>query len=195
MEPAYTELSAIARPLAEALVPHLGKEFAFFGHSMGALISFEVMRELRKVYGKEAAHLFVSGCYAPQIPDPNPLYKLPDHEFLAEINRLEGTPAAELQSTELMQLMLPTLRADCLVTESYIFQEDLPFECPITVFGGTEDTIAKPEDLEKWRKHTNAAFSQHAFAGKHFFIETALTSILQIISREINKTLAVSAYR
>jgi medium-chain acyl-[acyl-carrier-protein] hydrolase len=192
-EPSATTLTAIAQPLAEALAPHLGKRFAFFGHSMGALISFEVMRELRKVYKLEASHLFVSGCFAPQIPDPHPLHRLPDREFLAEINRLEGVPRAGLESVELMQLMLPTLRADCLVTEAYVYQDDMPFECPITTFGGLEDHIGTQEYMAQWRKHTKSSFSQYTFPGKHFFFDAAESSILQIVSRDIDKVLTAPA--
>lgn len=192
-EPAFTELSAIVPPLTEALLPHLGSRFAIFGHSMGALIGFELLRELRKRYRRNAAHLFVSGCYAPHIPDPNPLYSLPDQGFIEGLKRLQGVPPAGLDNAELVQLMLPTLRADCLVTESYVYQDDLPLHCPITVFGGTEDTIAKEEDLVEWERHTNSRFARHIFPGKHFFFEAAQTSILQIVNREIGATLSTSA--
>jgi len=188
-EPAFTQLSAIVPPLAEALLPYLGRRFAFLGQSMGALISFEVIRELRRIHKLRASHLFVSGCFAPHIPDPNPLHSLPDQEFIGELKRLQAIAPAALDNSELMQLMLPTLRADCLVTETYAYQNDLPLECPITIFGGTEDTIAKEEDLEQWQRHTNGRFSRYIFPGKHFFFETAETSILQIVSREIGKTL------
>jgi len=193
MEPAFTRLSDIVPPLIEALLPHLGNRFAFFGHSMGALISFETIRQLRRAYGLKATHLFVSGCYAPHIPDLNPLYSLPDHEFVERLKRLQGVPPAELDNTELMQLMLPTLRADCLVTETYAYRSDLPLECPITVFGGREDTIAKEEDLTKWQRHTTGQFSKHTFPGKHFFFDTAEAEILHIVSRDIGKALVSSA--
>ncbi|MGC2474874.1 MAG: alpha/beta fold hydrolase, partial [Candidatus Sulfotelmatobacter sp.] len=192
-EPAFTQLSAIVPPLTKALLPHLGSRFALFGHSMGALISFEVIRELRRVHRLKALHLFVSGCYAPHIPDPNPLYPLPDHQFIEELKRLQGVPPAELDNSELVQLMLPTLRADCLVTETYSHQEDLPLDCPITVFGGTEDTIAKEDDLAEWQKHTNSRFSKHIFPGKHFFFDTAEAEILQIVSRDIGRAFISSA--
>lgn len=190
-EPALTRLSAIVPQLTEALLPHLGQHFAFFGHSMGAMISFEVIRELKRKHKVGAMHLFVSGCYAPHIPDPNPLHSLPDQEFIDELKRLQGATPAELDNSELMQLMLPTLRADCLVTETYTYQQDLPLECPITVFGGTEDTIAKEEDLTQWQRHTNGRFACHIFPGKHFFFESAETSILKIVSREICTGLAI----
>jgi len=192
-EPPFTRLSAIVPPLVEALLPHLKKRFAFFGHSMGALISFEAIRELRRIHKLGASHLFVSGCFAPHMPDPNPLHSLPDHELICELKRLQGIAPAQLDNSELMQLMLPALRADCLVTETYAYQDDSPLECPITVFGGAEDTIAKEQDLTQWRRHTNGRFSRYVFPGKHFFFEAAETSILQIVSREIGKTLDAPA--
>jgi medium-chain acyl-[acyl-carrier-protein] hydrolase len=186
-EPAFTKLSAIVPRLAEALIPHLRTDFAFFGHSMGALIGFELIRELRNSHHRNAAHLFVSGCYAPHIPDPNPLYALPDEKFIDELKRLQGVPPAGLDDWELVQLMLPTLRADCMVTESYRYHDGLPLECPITVFGGTEDTIATEEDLSQWERHTGSNFSKHIFPGKHFFFQSAEAAILDIVNREINK--------
>lgn len=191
-EPAFTKLSAIVPPLTEALVPHLGSHFALFGHSMGALIGFELIRDLRRRYRRNAAHLFVSGCYAPHIPDPNPLYSLPEQEFIDRLKQLQGVPPVGLDNPELVQLMLPTLRSDCLVTESYVYADDIPLQCPITVFGGTEDTIAKEEDLAQWERHTTSQFLQHIFPGKHFFFEAAQASILQIVSREITKTLSIT---
>lgn len=192
-EPAFRRLSDIVQPLTEALLPYLGSRFAFFGHSMGALISFEMIRRLRKVHRLKATHLFVSGCYAPHIPDPNPLYSLPDQELIEKLKRLQGVPPSELDDAELMQLMLPTLRADCLVTETYSYKNDEPLECPITVFGGTEDTIAKQEDLGEWQRHTSAKFSQYIFPGKHFFFDSAEPEILRIVRRELGKHLEPAA--
>jgi medium-chain acyl-[acyl-carrier-protein] hydrolase len=93
-EPAFRRLSDIVQPLTEALLPYLGSRFAFFGHSMGALISFEMIRRLRKVHRLKATHLFVSGCYAPHIPDPNPLYSLPDQELIEKLKRLQGSASS-----------------------------------------------------------------------------------------------------
>lgn len=193
MEPAFTRLSDIVPPLTEALLPHLGDRFAFFGHSMGAMIGFEIIRQLRRAHRRKAMHLFVSGCYAPHIPDPNPLFSLPDHAFVEKLKQLQGAPQGELDNAELMQLMLPTLRADCLVTETYACKNDAPLECPITVFGGTEDTIARQEDLAEWQKHTTGQFSQYIFPGKHFFFDAAEAEILQIVSRELGRVLVASA--
>src|SRR5205823_631917 len=112
-EPAFTRMAPLVDALARALPPHLGRPFAFFGHSMGALVGFELARLLRREHGLEPAHLFVSGCAAPQLRDPGrPLHRLPDAEFRQELRRLGGTPPAVLENDELMGLVLPLLRAD-----------------------------------------------------------------------------------
>ncbi|WP_208344832.1 thioesterase II family protein, partial [Aetokthonos hydrillicola] len=111
--PPFTRLEPLVEAIAQILLPHLNKPFAFFGHSMGALVSFEVTRLLRKEYGLHTLHLFLSGRRAPQIPDRDqPIHALPDPEFVAGLSSYNGTPAAVLENAELMELLIPTLRAD-----------------------------------------------------------------------------------
>ena len=106
----FTSLQLLVQAIAIALLPYLDKPFAFFGHSMGGLVSFELARLLRKKYNKSPVHLFVSGYRAPQIPDPHPpIHALPEPEFLEELRRLNGTPEIVLENTELMQMLLPAL--------------------------------------------------------------------------------------
>src|SRR5262245_34574163 len=136
----YTCLPPLIEALAEALLPRLNKPFAFFGHSMGALISFELIRELRRNCGLAPAHLFVSGRRAPQIENNDPpTYNLPEGDFIQEIRHFNGTPQEVLEHPELMQLLLPVLRADFAVCETYTYTEEPPLECPISVFGGLQD--------------------------------------------------------
>jgi medium-chain acyl-[acyl-carrier-protein] hydrolase len=108
-----TRMSPLICSLAESLIPSLDKPFVFFGHSMGALISFELARYLRSRDRPEPSHLFVSGRNAPQLPltDP-PLYTLPESDFLEGLRSLNGTPQRVLENTDLMRLLLPCLQAD-----------------------------------------------------------------------------------
>jgi medium-chain acyl-[acyl-carrier-protein] hydrolase len=156
---------------------------------MGALVSFELARQIRRQCGKEPVHLFVSGCFAPQIPDPHPIHDLPEAKFLDELRRLNGIPMDVLDNDEMLQLMLPTLRGDCMLTETYTYTSQPPLGCPISVFGGLRDPLFDRDHLEAWREQTSADFSLHMFPGDHFFLNTVQPSLLGILSRELHQTI------
>ncbi len=186
MEPPLTRMSPLIEAIAQALRPRLDKPFAFFGHSMGAMVGFELARALRREHHLEPAHLFVSGCHAPQIPDPNPIHALPEIEFLRELRRLNGLPEEVLENTELLQLMLPTLRADCMITETYAYTEEPPLRCPLTAFGGLQDPLVGRAHLEPWRDETRGTFTLRMLPGDHFFVHTAEELLLQTLHRELH---------
>jgi medium-chain acyl-[acyl-carrier-protein] hydrolase len=147
----------MVKSISEVIEPHLDKPFAFFGHSMGAMISHDLARALRRKYGVEPVHLFVSGRRAPQMPRTRKTtYDLPEPEFIEELRRLNGTPQEVLDQPELMQLMIPLLRADFSVCQTYQYEPEPPLTCPITVFGGLEDETTR-EELVGWRAQTSAA--------------------------------------
>ncbi|XWK86460.1 MAG: thioesterase II family protein [Phormidium sp.] len=188
-ETPFTQIEPLIEALAPVVLPNLTKPFAFFGHSLGALVSFELARVLRKEYNRSPLHLFVSGHRAPQIPDRHPpIRALPNSEFLEVLRRYNGTPEAILENAELMELLLPTLRADFSVVETYSYKPEAPLDCPITVFGGLEDWKANALDLEPWREQTNSAFSLEMFPGDHFFIHSAQTLVLERLSQLLHQT-------
>src|SRR5207237_545469 len=122
------------------LLPYLNKPFAFFGHSMGALLSFELARRLQGQYQLSPVRLFVSGRGAPHLPDlDTPRHTLPDAELLEELRRLNGTPMEILDHPELLQLMLPLLRADFAICETYVYADGVRLSCPLTALGGLND--------------------------------------------------------
>ena len=182
----FTRLQLLVQAIAIAILPYLDKPFAFFGHSMGGLVSFELARLLRKNYGKSPVHLFISGYRAPQIPDPDPpIHDLPEPEFLEELRRLNGTPQAVLGNTELMQILFPARRADFAVIETYAYTPEPPLDCPITAFGGLQDREVSCENLKAWQQQTNAAFSLQMLPGDHFFLQSAQPLLLQSLSQEL----------
>lgn len=187
METPFTQMLPLAQNVAQVLLPHLDKPFAFFGHSMGAMVSFEVARQLRKQHGLQPICLFVSGCFAPQRPDPHPIHALPEAEFLEELRRLGGIPNEALESNELLQLMLPTLRADCTVSETYAYTSEAPFDFPISALGGLQDPLVGRDDLDGWREQTSASFTLRMLPGDHFFLQTARPLLLHILSRELHQ--------
>lgn len=186
MEPPFTQLEPLIQVLEEVLLPYLTKPFAFFGHSMGGLISFELARLLRKNHCLNPVHLFVSGRRAPQVPNLHPpIHALPQSAFIQEIRRLNGTSEAVLENARLMQMLLPILRADFAVIETYIYASSLPLDCPIAAYGGLEDREVSYEHLKAWREQTNAAFSLRMLPGDHFFLDSARPLLLQFLSQEL----------
>lgn len=186
-EPPFTRLENLLQALSKALLPSLSKPFAFFGHSLGALVSFELARLLHRNHRFSPVHLFVSGHRAPQIPDPDPpIHALPEPAFLEELRRYNGTPEEVFNNTELMQLFLPTLRADFAVIETYVYAPSPRLNCPITAFGGLQDWKASCHELEAWREQTNAAFSVQMFPGDHFFVHSSRSLLLQSLSRKLH---------
>ena len=170
-EPAISRMEPLVDALSRAIRPYEDLPIAFFGHSNGALIAFELARRLRREGRHLPVHLFASGRRAPDVPNPRPdVAHLPDPEFLAEMRELGGTPEEVLAHPELMQILMPLLRADVALNEAYRFSEEAPLECPITAYGGLGDLKATREDVEAWGRHTSGGFTARFFPGDHFFV-------------------------
>jgi medium-chain acyl-[acyl-carrier-protein] hydrolase len=188
-EQPYNDAELLVVELARKLGPYLDKPYAFFGHSMGAMVCFELARQLRSEGRPLPVHLFVSGCHAPQLPDPHPVLHLSEPEFLDEICELGGIPPELLENKELMDLIMPAIRADFSVVESYSYTEKPPLECPVTVFGGHDDHLMEPYHLEAWRSQTSADFDLKMFPGNHFFIHSSQDTLLQSILQKLQSQL------
>jgi medium-chain acyl-[acyl-carrier-protein] hydrolase len=186
-DPLFRRISGAVDEAAGVFEPYLEVPFALFGHSMGALFCFELARRLRSRHGVVPVHLFLSARRAPQLSDPRPkLTPLRDEQFVAEISRrYSGIPQGVLQDPEMMELLLPALRADVEMLETYTYAPEAPLECPITAFGGREDTQTSQEELAAWREHTSSQFQTKIFPGDHFFVQSAQTEILSAISLDL----------
>jgi medium-chain acyl-[acyl-carrier-protein] hydrolase len=190
LEPLFTQLPPLVQTLAHALIPYLSIPFAFFGHSLGALISFEVARLLRRQCGLEPMHLFISGCRAPQIPNSYPpIHLLPEYRFVQEVRWLDGTPEEILENTELMQLVLPILRADIALYETYVYKMDAPLSCSISAFGGLEDGKVNYADLASWHAQTHGPFTLRMLPGGHSFMLSARELLLRSLSLDLTQLL------
>jgi medium-chain acyl-[acyl-carrier-protein] hydrolase len=189
-EQAFTHLTPLVETLAQVLRPYLSLPFAFFGHSMGTLIGFELAREFRRQRLPSPLHLLVSGRRAPQLLDDEPpIHDLPEPEFVAELRRLSGTPEAVLQNAELMQLLIPVLRSDFAINETYTYTPEEPLGCPISAFGGTEDEETTQEDLAAWREQTRVSFRLQMFPGDHFFLNSIRTPFIQALAQDLYRYL------
>lgn len=181
--PPRTCLTTLVKDLTQALLPYLDRPFHLFGHSMGALISFELTRELRRQKCRLPEYLSVSGRYAPQLTKPvAPIHGLADDDFLVALRRFNGSNQALFSNAELQSIFLPILRADFCLLETYVYSPELPLSCPISVFGGTQDAIATTEDLQAWHDQTSAHATLQMFPGNHFFIKTLQADFLQAFS-------------
>ena len=190
-EPALHRLTEVVRGVGRAL-DELSPEVpvAFFGHSMGALVAYTTACHRRRAGRPGPVRLFVSGKRAPHRRDPRPpIHGLSDSAFVEQVQvRWDGIPAAVLEARELLELMLPTLRADITVVETRELSDEV-LECPISCFGGIDDPSTTREDLEAWKAHTREAFSLRMFEGNHFFVQTSRQQVLAAVAEDLQPVL------
>jgi medium-chain acyl-[acyl-carrier-protein] hydrolase len=166
------DLPLLAATVATALEPLLIEPYAFFGHSMGALIAFELARVIRRRGLPLPVHLFVSATRAPHVPDREPsVHHLPDVLLWKTVMRDYGAPqAGAALNPEMAAIVLPILRADFRMCESYkpSWEDPLPF--PLTAYGGRHDLRVTYADLSAWSSYTTGPFRMRLFPGGHFFL-------------------------
>jgi medium-chain acyl-[acyl-carrier-protein] hydrolase len=182
-EPPFTDAPPLIRQIVQVMRPYLQAPFALYGHSGGALTAFEVARALQARYRRTPVHLFVSGQPAPDTTEAvQRLGHLEDAAFVEAIHGLGGTSAAVTQDPQLLEILVPTLRADFTMWERYTFEPGAPLDCPITAFGGTADPRAPLATIDAWRRHTGGVFSLRLFEGNHFFTGDNLAELTSEIT-------------
>jgi medium-chain acyl-[acyl-carrier-protein] hydrolase len=183
-EPAIARMEELVDLLLHELSPAFDRPFAFFGHSMGALIAFALTLELRRRRLRQPCHLLLSARAAPHLTRPGAgLHRLPDADFLREvITVIRPTPDRAFEQ-ELLTLMLPTLRADVALCETYVLKLEPPLAMPIAAFGGLWDGSLSRGEIAGWRAHTRGAFSLWQFPGDHHFIDHASQSLRMTIGK------------
>lgn len=183
----HTNVVELAAAAAQGLRPYLDKPFAFFGHSLGALVCFELARRLRREQGLLPLYLFVSACRAPQRPDPHPaLHALPDARFIEAVRgRYAAIPAEVVGHAELLELLLPTLKADFEAFETYRHASDAPLDCPVSCFGGVEDRFATRDELSDWREQTESFFRIKLYPGGHFYLQAVEAELLAELTADL----------
>lgn len=179
-EPAFAELTDLVPELVDQLAPLLDGPYAWFGHSMGALVAFETCREIRRRGLPEPVRLAVSSRPAPQLPLGSvSALGLPggrstrdatDEEFAALLAALNGAPGQAAANPAAFAPFIPTLRADLSVIETYRYYPEPPLGLPISVFGGDQDPVASRAELQAWDVHSNVGCTVQLFPGNHFYL-------------------------
>lgn len=183
-----TRIGELVPDIATALRDELDRPFALFGHSMGTLLGLELVHHMRSHFELEPVHLFFSGRGAPDLPNrEKPIHQLPEEEFVNHIRNYNGTPKEVLEHEELMELMIPILRADFEVCETYSYQKRPKFSCPLSVYGGLQDSDAPRQNMQAWAHHSTGPFNLRMFPGDHFFFLQNTQALLGSILRDINK--------
>lgn len=185
-EPFATDLRQLADQLLDPLARELEAPCAFFGHSMGAILAYELCVRLDRL-GKAPEALFLSGAAAPGVALPERLAALPAREFLAKLIALNGFPREALASAELISLMLPILRADFRLCEAHVDQvlRAQMLSLPIHAFAGAADPRAAPEQVALWRNVAGGEFRMHVYPGDHFFLRTHKQAMVAAIRDEL----------
>jgi medium-chain acyl-[acyl-carrier-protein] hydrolase len=186
-EAPFTQMEPLLDALTAGLRPYLDLPWALFGHSMGAVVAFEVARRVRALGHGEPVHLFVSARRAPHLPPRHgPISHLPDEAFVAEVRRrYDGIPAEVLRHPDLLALLTPGLRADLAVLEGHRHRPEIPLGCPLSAFGGREDAEATEAELAAWRRETRGPVSLRMFPGGHFFLQSARADVLRALAEDL----------
>ncbi|MFC8246911.1 thioesterase II family protein [Streptomyces chartreusis] len=183
-----TDVPVLVKEAAAVLGPALDGPYALFGHSLGALIAFELARELRRSYGKEPVHLSVSARSAPHLPLRHAVvHQLPDDLLLEALDqRFNAIPPAIRDDPQMRALYLPVLRADVTLLETYAHTPAAPLSCPVTAYGGEDDPEFGPGELEGWEQHTASAYRLRVFPGGHFFLNSCRADLVADIAGDLH---------
>jgi medium-chain acyl-[acyl-carrier-protein] hydrolase len=184
-EPAIDRMDRLVEAIAAGIGPLLDRRYALYGHSVGALVAFELARRLRSGGWHPPVRLIVAACDAPRRLRGEPLSELPDDRLVARLAELGGMPAEVTELPELVELLLPVLRADIALADTYAYRDGPPLDCPILAFHGERDELTSAEGMAAWRDHTTAGFAMEALPGGHFFPRAQRDLLLQAIRDDL----------
>ncbi|MFG3252531.1 thioesterase II family protein [Streptomyces sp. NPDC048172] len=184
-EPCVRSVPALADRIHAAIRPRLNRPYAFFGHSMGAVVAFEVACRIAREEGAGPAgpaHLFVSGRRAPSCVRHEELHRAGRSAFVAEMRALGGTDPRVLEDDTILDFVLPTVRADYEAVETYRFGSWEPLPYDVTALAGESDPKAAVEDVRAWSRHTRGTFGLHTYPGGHFYLDDHRSGVLDVVS-------------
>lgn len=174
-ETPYDDPQMLLDALEEVLIDRIDRPYVLFGHSMGGILAFELAHRLQRAGVGDPEHLFVSGASAPHyersLGDTPPKDQSKD-ELVERLRKYGGMPADVLDNENLLDFLLPTLRADFQLNHQYTYEEKPPLQCPLSVFGGKRTKETSDEEFADWEPYTEGAFSVHMIDGGHFFVKS-----------------------
>lgn len=185
-EPLVDNVPALADEICAALDGELTGPFAFFGHSMGAILAYEVARRIRDRTGASPSWLFASGRRAPSRPRGGGVHRLDDAGLVAELRDVGGTDQSFLRDEELLATILPVVRNDYRAIENYVWTPAPPLDCPATVLVGEADPQTTIDEASAWREHVAGPFDLHVFPGGHFYLESCAAAVVEVISKALD---------
>jgi medium-chain acyl-[acyl-carrier-protein] hydrolase len=184
IEPLNNNMANIVAQLSERFAVYTDKPFFTFGHSLGALLSFEFIKSVYRSYSVCPFHMIISATKAPHLPfRMKHLSQLDDKTLKEQLKIYNGIDERILNNDELLDLFLPIIKNDFSIYETYNFSESKPFPCDILALSGMEDKTVTPEEILAWEKYTEGKFEHLSFPGEHFFIRDHQKRILEIINQ------------
>ena len=192
-EPPIASVAEMARTLVAEFATLPAKPVALYGHSLGGLIAFETALALQR-QGRPPVAVFVSGCRAPSIRPDDLISWLPADDLVAECVKFGALSSdAVTENRELINLMLPTLRADIRAAETYYCSPGISLSMPLVVLAGRDDASVSSKEVWAWREHSSGDLSFHLIPGGHFFVHQESTRVGRLISHHFDLALARSA--
>ncbi|WP_067175490.1 thioesterase II family protein [Microtetraspora niveoalba] len=186
-EPAEIDMAELAGALADTAASD-ARPYTLYGHSLGARLAFELIRALRDAGARLPDRLYVGAARAPHLAGSSTfdgLSRVPDDELVARVVAGGGVPEAVADEPELLELLLPALRADFTLLDEYVYRPEEPLPVPITAFAGTLDRAVSMEQMAGWEGHTTAGFVLHRIDGGHFFLHEREADLFALLSADL----------
>ncbi|MCK2240470.1 MULTISPECIES: thioesterase II family protein [unclassified Crossiella] len=184
-EPALTTMDELVTQLVAGLRAELDRPFVFFGHSMGASVAYETALALRAAGLPMPQRVVVSGKEAPEHAVPGEVHLRDDEGLVRELTALGGTGSAVLEHPELRELLLPIVRADYRLIETYQPTAADALECPVTAFVGDSDPELTVDQARDWDKTTSGGFDLQVFPGDHFYLMDGRAQVVAALNRRL----------
>jgi surfactin synthase thioesterase subunit len=186
-EPCVDDVGTMAEHVVAAVRPVLDRPVALFGHSMGAVVAFEVAQRLERDSSVDLVRLFTSGRRAPAVSRDDTVHLRDDDGLVAELRSLSGTDTQVLDDDELLRMVLPAIRADYRAVETYRAAPGSVVRCPITALIGTDDPRVDPHEAKMWQQHTTGGFDFHEFAGDHFYLAARQAEVNGLLVEQLGR--------
>ncbi|WP_439542279.1 thioesterase II family protein [Hyphomicrobium sp.] len=181
-------IATIADCLAREILRLTDRPYAFFGHSMGALIAFETARNLRRLGAPAPRALLLSGRRAPAVPEQDtPIHTLSDADFVdAMCARYNGIPQIILEQPDMMRMLLPIMRADIEAIETYTYRHEPPLAAPFFIYGGRDDPQMTPDNIAGWLPLTEQPHAPKLFSGGHFYLQDERDALIGALAADLS---------